>query len=127
MNLLLDTHALIWFVAGDRRLGRAARAAMEQEQARLHISAASVWEMAIKAARKRLELPHPVARYLADRIDEGYSVVPVEVSHAAAVEHLPFHHHDPFDRLLIAQALSQRFAVITRDRVFKKYGVDVIW
>ena len=127
MNLLLDTHALIWFVSGDRRLGRAARAAMEQEQARLYISAASVWEMAIKAARKRLELPYPVARYLADRIDEGYSVLRVDGSHAAAVEHLPFHHHDPFDRLLVAQALSERLPVITRDRVFKKYGVEVIW
>ena len=100
---------------------------MEEEQARLHISAASVWEMAIKAARKRLELPYPVARYLTDRIDEGYVVLRVDGSHAAAVEHLPFHHHDPFDRLLIAQALSERFPVITRDRVFKKYGVEVIW
>ena len=127
MNLLLDTHALIWFVAGDRRLGRAARSAMEEEQARLHISAASVWEMAIKAARKRLALPYPVARYLTDRIDEGYVVLRVDGSHAAAVEHLPLHHHDPFDRLLIAQALSERFPVITRDRVFKKYGVEVIW
>ena len=127
MNLLLDTHALIWFVAGDRRLGRAARAAMEQEQARLFISAASVWEMAIKAARGRLALPFSVARYLADRIEEGYSVLRVDGSHAAAVEHLPFHHHDPFDRLLIAQALSERLPVITRDRAFKKYGVEAIW
>jgi PIN domain nuclease of toxin-antitoxin system len=127
VNLLVDTHALIWFVAGDRRLGRAARAAMEHDQALLHISAASVWEMAIKAARKRLQLPYPVARYLADRIDEGYAVLPVDGPHAAAVEHLPFHHYDPFDRLLIAQALSERFAVITRDRVFRKYGVEVIW
>ena len=127
MNLLLDTHALIWFVAGDRRLGRAARAAMEEERASLHISAVSVWEMAIKAARQRLELPHPVARYLAERIDEGYSVLRVDGAHAAAVEHLPFHHHDPFDRLLIAQALSERLPIITRDRVFKKYGVEVIW
>jgi PIN domain nuclease of toxin-antitoxin system len=127
VNLLLDTHALIWFVAGDRRLGKAARAAMEQDQAHLQISAATVWEMAIKAARKRLELRYPVLRYLADRIDEGYTVLRVEGAHAAAVEHLPFHHHDPFDRLLIAQALSEHLPVVTRDRVFKKYGVDVIW
>jgi PIN domain nuclease of toxin-antitoxin system len=127
VNLLLDTHALIWFVAGDRRLGRAARAAMEQEQARLLVSAASVWEMAIKAARGRLVLPYPVARYLADRIEEGYAVLRVDGSHAAAVEHLPCHHRDPFDRLLIAQALSERLPVITRDRVFKKYGVEAIW
>ncbi len=127
MNLLVDTHALLWFVAGDRHLERAARAAMEQEQACLFISAASVWEMAIKAARKRLELPYPVARYLADRIEEGYVLLRVDGSHVAAVEHLPFHHHDPFDRLLVAQALSERLQVVTRDRVLKKYGVEVIW
>ena len=127
MNLLIDTHALIWFVAGERRFGKAARAAMEHHQARLHISAASVWELAIEAARKRIDLRFPVQRYLADRLDEGYGLLRIEGTHAAAVEHLPFHHHDPFDRLLIAQALSERMAIVTRDRVFKKYGVDVIW
>jgi PIN domain nuclease of toxin-antitoxin system len=127
VNLLIDTHALIWFVAGDRRIGKAARAAMQNDHARLHISAASVWELAIKAARKRIDLRFPVQRYLADRLDEGYGLLPVEGTHAAAVEHLPFHHHDPFDRLLVAQALSERMAIVTRDRVFKKYGVDVIW
>jgi PIN domain nuclease of toxin-antitoxin system len=127
VSLLIDTHALIWFVAGDRRLSKAARAAMEQDRIRLYISAATVWEMAIKAARKRLELRLPVQRYLADRIDEGYGLLGVEGTHAAAVEHLPFHHHDPFDRLLVAQALLERMPIVTRDRVFKKYGVDVIW
>ncbi len=100
---------------------------MEHAQVHLHISAASIWEMATKAARKRLELPYPVARYLADRIDEGYAVLRVDGAHAAAVEHLPFHHHDPFDRLLVAQALSERMPVVTGDRVFEKYGVEVIW
>lgn len=127
MNLLIDTHALIWFVAGDRRLGKAARAAMEHDRARLHISAVSVWELVIKAARGRIDLRFPVQRYLADRLDEGYAVLRVEGTHAAAVEHLPFHHQDPFDRLLVAQALSERMPIVTRDRVFKKYGVDVVW
>lgn len=127
MNLLIDTHALIWFVAGDRRLRKAAREAMEHDRARLLISAASVWELAIKSAQKRIDLRAPVQRYLADRLDEGFGLLPVEGSHAAAVEHLPLHHHDPFDRLLVAQALAERMPVVTRDRVFKKYGVDVVW
>jgi PIN domain nuclease of toxin-antitoxin system len=127
VNLLIDTHAVIWFVAGDRRLSRAARTAMEQDRARLHISVASVWEVAIKASRQRLALRLPVQGYIADRIDEGYGLLRVEGTHAAAVGHLPFHHHDPFDRLLVAQALSDRMSIVTRDRVFKKYGVDTIW
>jgi PIN domain nuclease of toxin-antitoxin system len=127
VNLLIDTHAVIWFVAGDRRLSRAARTAMEQDRARLYISAASVWEMAIKASRQRLALRLTVQGYIADRIGEGYGLLRVEGTHAAAVEHLPFHHHDPFDRLLVAQALSERMPIVTRDRVFKKYGVDTIW
>ena len=127
MNLLVDTHALIWFVAGDKRLGRAARAAMEDDAARLYISAASVWEMAIKSALKRLDLPHPVHRYIADRLDEGYAIVRVDWPHAAAVEHLPPHHDDPFDRLIVAQAKAERMTVVSRDRILHKYGVDVIW
>jgi PIN domain nuclease of toxin-antitoxin system len=127
VNLLVDTHALIWFVSGDRRIGRAARAAMEADGARLHLSAASMWEMAIKSSARRLELPQPVARYVADRVAEGYLVLSVDATHAAAVEDLPWHHRDPFDRLLIAQARIERMPIISRDRIFRKYGVDVIW
>ncbi len=120
MNLLLDTRALIWFVAGDRRLGRAAPAAVEHERARVYVSAASIWEMAIKSARKRLELSHRLERYVADRLNEGYAVLPVDWAHAVAVERLPFHHQDPFDRLLAAQALAADMPLVTRDRVFRK-------
>ena len=85
---------------------------------------ASPWLFVLLASRVSAS---PLRSRVTDRIDEGYVVLRVDGSHAAAVEHLPFHHHDPFDRLLIAQALSERFPVITRDRVFKKYGVEVIW
>lgn len=127
MRLLLDTHAFLWFVAGDRRLSRRARAAMEAPEAELYVSAASVWEMAIKVSRNRLTLPAPVDAYMTDKIAEGYRVVPITWTHAAAVEQLPLHHRDPFDRLLIAQARAERYPIVTRDRVFRKYGVDVIW
>lgn len=127
MNLLLDTHALLWFVAGDRRLGRAARTAMQDDGATLHISAASVWELAIKSARGRLELAVPVDHYLSDRVQEGYVVLPVAWPHAAAVERLPRHHDDPFDRLIVAQAMAEQMPVVSRDRIFGKYGIDVIW
>lgn len=127
MKLLLDTHALIWFQAGDRRLSKAARQAIEADDAELLISAATVGEMAIKASLGRLTLPGPVETYLAEKVGQGYRMLAISWTHAAGVEDLPWHHRDPFDRLLVAQALSERCPVITRDRVFRKYGVEVIW
>jgi PIN domain nuclease of toxin-antitoxin system len=100
---------------------------MEDEEAEIHLSAASVWEMAIKARLGRLTLPAPVADYVAAKARAGVRVLPVDWPHAAAVEQLPLHHHDPFDRLLIAQALAEGLAIVTRDRVFRRYGVPVIW
>jgi PIN domain nuclease of toxin-antitoxin system len=100
---------------------------MEADDAVLHISAASVWEMAIKISLGRLTLPDRVDVYLREKMEEGYRVLPITWAHAAAVENLPFHHRDPFDRLLVAHARAERWPVVTRDRVFRRYGVDVIW
>ena len=127
MKLLLDTHAFLWFNAGDSRLSRKARGAMESDDAELLLSAASVWEMAIKASLGRLTLPMPVAEYVAGKMEDGFRMLPVEWDHAAAVQAMPFHHHDPFDRLLIAQAAAEKLPIITGDRIFRTYGADVIW
>jgi PIN domain nuclease of toxin-antitoxin system len=127
VRLLLDTHAFLWFVAGDSRLSRAARAALEREDARLCVSAASVWEMAIKSSPGRLSLPGPLQDYLGEKAAEGFELLPVDWLHAAAVERLPFHHRDPFDRLLVAQALVEGLPIVTPDRVFRKYGAQVVW
>lgn len=127
MRLLLDTHAFLWFAAGDRRLSRRARAAMEDDQAELYISAASVWELAIKASLGRVVLPSTMDAYIREKATGGYRQLPITWAHAAAVEQLPLHHRDPFDRLLIAQARADRYPVVTRDRVFRRYGIDVIW
>lgn len=127
MRLLLDTHAFLWFAVGDRRLSRRARAAMEHDDAELYVSAASIWEMAIKAGLGRLSLPLPVEAYVAEKIASGYRMMAVTWAQAAGVQQLPLHHRDPFDRLLIAQSRAERCPIVTGDRVFRRYGIDVIW
>lgn len=127
MRLLVDTHAFLWFVAADDRLSRSARAAIERADGEWYVSAASVWEMSIKASIGRLELPGPADTYFADKVRQGLRVLPIEWQHAAAVERLPFHHRDPFDRLIVAQAQAERLSLVTKDPVFSHYGLRVIW
>ena len=127
MKLLLDTHALLWFQSGDRRVSQAARRAIEAGDAELLVSAATVWEMAIKASLGKLRLSSPVDAYVTEKIAQGYRLLSVSWAHAAKVETLPWHHRDPFDRLLAAQALTEGCALVTRHRVFRKYGVQVVW
>ena len=127
MKLLLDTHAFLWFVTGDPRLSRRARRALEADGAELYLSAASVWEMAIKASLGRLVLPGSVEEYVAEKLADGFSMLSIDWPHAAAVEKLPFLHRDPFDRLLAAQALTERVSLVSADPVFREYGVKVVW
>jgi PIN domain nuclease of toxin-antitoxin system len=127
VKLLVDTNAFLWFVAGDARLSATARHALEEDDADWWLSAASVWELSIKSSLKRLVLPAPAAEYIAEKVHAGLRILSVEWAHAAAVERLPFHHRDPFDRLLVAQAQSERLAVVTNDAVFRLYGVRVLW
>jgi PIN domain nuclease of toxin-antitoxin system len=127
VRLLVDTHAFLWFMAGDDRLSETGRRAIEEADGRWWLSAASVWEMAIKASLGRLRLPVPATDYISEKVGKGLHVLSVDWSHAAAVERLPFHHHDPFDRLIVAQAQAERLAVVTKDGVFADYGVPVVW
>jgi PIN domain nuclease of toxin-antitoxin system len=127
VRLLLDTHTLLWFDGGDTRLSKRARRMLENPEAELLVSAASVWELAIKSARGRLTLPRPLDEYVGELADAGYWLIPITAAHAARVVTLPDHHRDPFDRLLAAQALSDTLPLVTRDRIFRKYRVDVRW
>jgi PIN domain nuclease of toxin-antitoxin system len=127
MSVLVDTHAFLWFMAGDRRLSRSARRAIEASNSEWWLSAASVWELSIKSSLGRITLPAPLDEYFAAKVQQGLRVLSVEWTHAAAVERLPFHHCDPFDRLIVAQAHSERLAVVTKDPAFAKYGVRVVW
>lgn len=127
MNLLLDTHAFLWFVAGDQRLSTRARQTMETADAELFLSAASIWEMAIKSSLGRLKLPLPLDEYIAEKLTQGFRVLPIDWTHAAAVEKMPYYHRDPFDRLLIAQAAAEDLPLVSGDPEFGAYKVKLIW
>jgi PIN domain nuclease of toxin-antitoxin system len=121
--MLLDSHALLWFVAGNqKRIDKALRARIEADATT--ISTASLWEIAIKAGLGKLDAPDD----LPERVEQlGFELLPVTADHAWQVRHLPFHHRDPFDRLLIAQAQVERLPVITADPAFDPYDVTVVW
>ena len=126
MTLLLDTHAFLWWVGDDPRLSARARRAITDSTC--FISVASCWEMSIKAGLGRLDVPRPIARFLQEQLEvNGFSVLPVSLEHAAAVAEMPFHHRDPFDRLLAAQARHDDLAIVSADPVFRKYGVRRVW
>jgi PIN domain nuclease of toxin-antitoxin system len=122
LNLLLDTHALIWWRVGDRRLGEAARRAIATAD-RVVVSAASAWEAAIKVSTGKLKLPEA---FEAAASAGGIERIPVTFEHARGVADLPWHHRDPFDRLLIAIAKTEGLVVVTADAIFARYDVHVI-
>jgi len=126
MTLLLDTQAFLWWVTDDRRLSKRARTAIAATPC--VVSIASCWEMAIKASIGRLTVPLPVSRFMQEQLEiNGFSLLAIALEAAAAVADLPFHHRDPFDRLLVAQAQQHGVAIVSADPVFTKYRVRRIW
>jgi PIN domain nuclease of toxin-antitoxin system len=123
-RLLVDTHALLWWLSDDPGLSEDARAAMADPSATLLVSSASVWEIAIKRALGRLTAPDDLLDVIAD---EGFSLLPVSGEHAWEVRRLPTHRRDPFDRLLVAQARLEGALVVTADPSFGEYDVARLW
>ena len=127
-RLLLDTHAFLWFTLNDRRLSATALAMIVDPEHELLFSPASYWEIAIKISLGKYTLPEDFAAFMQDQIHENQlTVLPIAVEHAATVSTLPFHHRDPFDRLLAAQALSESVELISADPIFDQYGVVRRW
>jgi PIN domain nuclease of toxin-antitoxin system len=122
-QLLLDTHAFIWWRENHPRLTSDARQRIASAGV-VFVSVASAWEAAIKIALGKLTLPESFqAGVAASRFDK----LPIDFNHAEVVSTLPRHHNDPFDRMLIAQALTEHLTLVTHDRRFAPYGVDVVW
>lgn len=124
MKLLLDTHAALWWLADDARVGRNAERQLSDETNRVLLSAAVIWEVAIKRSLGKLQAPADLAQTL---LNAGAQPLAVTLDHAAGVEELPWHHRDPFDRLLVAQALIEGAAIVSQDVRFGQYGVSLLW
>lgn len=125
MKLLLDTHAFLFWVAGDPRVPRRARAAIEAPRNTVALSAASVWEMRIKIARGSLRVGF--ADICGTARGYGFALLPIAAEHAELAGGLPRHHDDPFDRMLIAQARCEGMTLVTRDGAFAAYGLPLLW
>jgi PIN domain nuclease of toxin-antitoxin system len=128
MKALLDTHTFLWWTTNDPRLSPAARAFIMDGRNEVYFSVASAWEIAIKAARGRLGLPSAPDRYVTERLrSNGFKRLPIQMSHALEVYHLPPNHADPFDRLLIAQSRLENLPLLSGDGAISSYDVKTIW
>jgi PIN domain nuclease of toxin-antitoxin system len=123
-SLLVDSHALLWWRADDRRLGAKAREKMADPDVRMFFSAASIWEIAIKQAKGKLRVPGDLLDTMSQR---GFVELAISARHAVIAGALAKHHADPFDRMIVAQAQSEGLTVVTRDPRFAAYGVPVLW
>jgi PIN domain nuclease of toxin-antitoxin system len=128
VRALLDTHTFLWWVTDDERLSRRARRVIAQGSNEIFFSAASAWEMSIKSTLGRIELPQDLERYIPDQLERNaFQALPVRIEHALRVAALPELHRDPFDRLLVAQAVVEGLAILSKDRRLAGYPARVIW
>ena len=128
MRVLLDTHALLWYTLADPQLSSVARTLILDPANEILISPASYWEIAIKVSIGKLPLHRPYEDFMDVCLDQyKFVILPVEPRHTAALIAMPFHHKDPFDRLLIAQCLVEGIPIVSADRAFDPYGVTRLW
>ncbi|MDO9534823.1 MAG: type II toxin-antitoxin system VapC family toxin [Bacillota bacterium] len=128
MKALLDTHTFLWWITDDPQLSSKARQIISDTENTIYLSAASGWEMAIKARLGKIKLPENLSEFLFEQMSaNAIRELPVKMNHALHVYTLPIHHRDPFDRLLISQSQLEILPLITMDRLFSKYKVSVLW
>jgi PIN domain nuclease of toxin-antitoxin system len=125
VSVLLDTHILLWAAAGSERLPDAARRLIEDRSTLLLFSAASLWEIAIKSSLRRDDFQIDAKLLYRGLLDSGYVELPVTGSHAAAITSLPLIHRDPFDRILVAQAMAEHLTLVTADETVARYSAAI--
>jgi PIN domain nuclease of toxin-antitoxin system len=128
MNYLLDTHTFLWFINADPSLSTTAQAAIETGTNDIFLSIASLWEMAIKVSLGKLIVPLPFAEFMQEQMHKnGIMLLQIQMAHIELVTRLPFHHRDPFDRLIITQSLVNQIPIIGKDDIFDAYGIQRLW
>jgi len=128
LKYLLDTHTLLWVIDDNPQLSRKVRNIFLDEDNDIYISMASIWEMAIKISLKKLEIPGNLSYFVNEHIHgNNIEVLSIQLTHIYQLELLPFHHRDPFDRLIISQAISEHLPVLSYDYSFDPYSVERIW
>lgn len=128
MNLLLDTHTFLWFIEGNSKLSSQAKRLIEDQENNKLISIASLWEIGIKISLGRLSLLQPFEDFFTKQMElNGFLLLPIQTAHIARVVSLPFHHRDPFDRIIIAQCLAENWPVVSVDSAFDTYPIERLW
>jgi len=128
MKILLDTHAFLWWISDDPRLGKAARERIADHRNEVFLSVASTWELAIKVNLGRLAVSGNFETWLLSQLaGNRFEVLPILLPHVLALTRLPPHHKDPFDRILIAQAIGETMTFLTADAHIAQYPVEVVW
>jgi PIN domain nuclease of toxin-antitoxin system len=128
MRLLLDTHSFLWFTANAPQLSTNAKNLIENPENEVFLSIISVWEIAILVSLDRVSFPIPLEEFIRTHVRANrFQRLGLKIPHATAVATLPFHHRDPFDRMLAAQALQEALVIVSKDAVFDQYGVNRLW
>lgn len=127
MNYLLDTHTLIWFFEGTAFLSRTALEAIEKEGNTCYVSIASIWEIAIKISLSKLEMNIPFDTLNQLIWQNSFELIPISFQHTKKLLEMPFHHKDPFDRMIISQAIIEKLTIISKDSNFKLYDIECLW
>lgn len=128
MRLLLDTHTFLWFIEGNDSISDTARAAIENSANQKLLSIASLWEIAIKVSIGKLEVEMPMTELVEEQVfGNAFGILSILPKHLNELSDLPFHHKDPFDRLIIAQGLAEKMSIISIDKAFRDYSVRIVW
>jgi len=128
VDYLIDTHTLLWIVTDSPQLSHLAKELYLDSENKIIISLASIWELAIKSSLGKLKFEKSLENFVDDHIrNNNIQILNIEVSHILRIEKLPFHHRDPFDRMIIAQQIENNLTIIGADKVFDKYNVKRVW